>query len=140
MGVQNLNRYLRNNCNSAVKNLPLSSLAGKRIVIDTSIYLYRFIGEGDLIENMYNLISIFKNYNIVPIFIFEGVPPIEKEEIIKKRRTDRISAEIEYTNLKSHGVEDTNLDKLRRKAIKVKYKDVNDVKYLMDKYLRFEDV
>ena len=115
-----------------VKNISLSSLSGKRVVIDTSIYLYRFLGEGDLIENMYNMISIFKSYNITPIYIFEGLPPIEKEEIIKKRQKERNIAELEYSNLKNNGMEESDLDSWRKKAIKVRYKDIQEVKYLMD--------
>ena len=37
----------------AAKKIHISSLSGKKIVIDTSIYLYRFIGDGCLLVNFY---------------------------------------------------------------------------------------
>ena len=32
-----------------------------------------------LIEKFYLMCSIFKNYNIIPLFVFDGKPPDEKE-------------------------------------------------------------
>ena len=40
MGIKNLNRYLKDNCNEAIKQISLSDLNGKKIAIDISIYLY----------------------------------------------------------------------------------------------------
>ena len=38
-----------------------------------------------MIENFYLMCSIFKYYNIVPIFVFDGVPPKEKHEVRAKK-------------------------------------------------------
>ena len=66
MGIQHLNKYIRNkitlyNSNnnnnnnkeegSAIKTITFSELNGKTIVIDTSIYMYRFSSERYLIPN-----------------------------------------------------------------------------------------
>lgn len=100
MGIQNLNRYLKQYCKSSINMLKLSELNGKIIVIDISIYLYRYVAENALVENMYLLLSIFKHYNIIPVFIFDGVPPDEKLELLKKRKADKMKSEAEYNDLK----------------------------------------
>ena len=53
MGVKLLSKFLKNECYNDTKKIHLSHLYGKKICIDTSIYLYRFKGQGMLIENFY---------------------------------------------------------------------------------------
>jgi len=80
--------------------IQLSELKDKVIVIDISIYLYRYVAENALVENVYLLLSIFRHYNIIPVFIFDGVPPDEKLELLKKRKADKVKSEAEYNDLK----------------------------------------
>ena len=80
--------------------IQLSELKGKVIVIDISIYLYRYVAENALVENVYLLLSIFRHYNIRPVFIFDGMPPDEKLELLKKRKADKVKSEAEYNDLK----------------------------------------
>ena len=100
MGIPNLNRYLKQHCKSSINMIELSELKGKVIVIDISIYLYRYVAENALVENVYLLLSIFRHYNIRPIFIFDGMPPDEKLELLKKRKADKVKSEAEYNELK----------------------------------------
>ena len=53
MGIPSLNYYIRKFCPNSVKDIHLEEFSGKTIVVDTSIYLYRFKGNGTIIENMY---------------------------------------------------------------------------------------
>jgi flap endonuclease-1 len=78
----------------------MSELSGKKIVVDISIYLYKYESENSLLENVYSMLSIFNYYNIIPIFIFDGKPPIEKKKLLKKRRQEREIAQEEYNKLK----------------------------------------
>ena len=60
MGIKNLNRFLLDNCNKkSITKIHLSKLSGKKLVIDVSIYLYKFLSENALIENMYLFILLF---------------------------------------------------------------------------------
>ena len=66
MGIQYLNSYLKKHTSiKAINKIGLKELSGKTIVIDASIYLYRFVSEGALLENMYIMISLFKYHNII---------------------------------------------------------------------------
>ena len=100
MGIRHLNKFLRRNCVNSIKCISLSELSGKKIAVDISIYLYKYTGDDNLIENIYLMISIFKHYNIIPIFIFDGKPPTEKKTLLAKRTLDKAEAEKEYNLLK----------------------------------------
>jgi 5'-3' exonuclease len=82
MGIKNLNRFLRDECSNSIHILNIKDLSGKKIVVDISIYLYKFQAENALIENMYLMLSIFNHYKIIPIFIFDGKPPEIKRKKI----------------------------------------------------------
>lgn len=89
MGIRHLNKLIKMQCNNAIHPMHLSELSGKCIAIDTSIYLYKFEGNGDLMEGMYAMLSAFVRYNIDAIFVFDGKPPAEKAELLKQRKLDK---------------------------------------------------
>jgi flap endonuclease-1 len=149
MGIRNLNRYLRQNCPNSIHQLQLNELSGKRIAIDISIYLYKYETENALIENMYNMISIFKYYNIIPIFIFDGKPPPEKKDLLLKRKMNRIESKEEYNKLKLRLEENDTLDqnntdsrqdmlvtleKLKRQFIQIDKSKIEKIKDLIRAY------
>ena len=80
MGIRALNKFLQAKCKSSIKSIPLSELSGKKIAVDISIYLYKYISDNALLENLYLMISLFRTNNITPIFIFDGKPPTEKND------------------------------------------------------------
>ena len=99
MGIKHLNKYIQSNCSKSIKQISLNDLRNKKIVIDTSIYLYRFLGENALLENFYLMISIFREYNIIPLFVFDGKPPKEKHDLLQKRKGDKRCAELKYKQM-----------------------------------------
>jgi len=147
MGIKNLNKYLIKKCSKkAIKRVPLSELSNKVFVIDASIYLYKFIGEDALMENMYLFISKMMYYNITPLFIFDGKPPAEKRELLQKRRLEKKTAENKYKLIQQQ-LDDASsqhiilenkkerleeLNELKNKFLKVTDVDIKQVKSLMD--------
>jgi flap endonuclease-1 len=99
MGIRHLNRFLRENAADAIKMISLSEISGKKIAVDISIYMHKYAAENSLIENMYTMLSVFRHYSIIPIFVFDGKPPAEKKELLLKRREDRKTALDEYARL-----------------------------------------
>lgn len=143
MGIKNLNKYLLEKCSDhAIKKKHISIFAGKTLVVDTSIYLYKFMEEKSLIENMYHMITVFRHYKISGIFVFDGKPPKEKDELIQKRKIQKKIAEERYHQLKNsmNLLEDIQpelaieMEKLRRQFIRIHPNDIKDVKALMDHY------
>lgn len=119
MGIRHLNRFLREQCSELIRVTPLSELSGKKIAIDVSIYMYKFESDGALIENMYLMLSIFRYYNIIPIFIFDGKPPDEKMELLQKRRENKQEARAEYDKLNALLKENPDMDSLEKQEISI---------------------
>ena len=99
MGIKNLNRFLREQCSQSIQCINMEVLSGKRIAVDISIYMYKYEGENALLENIYLMLSIFMHYNIIPLFVFDGKPPSEKNDLLKQRKYDKKKAEEDYNNL-----------------------------------------
>ena len=117
MGIRHLNRFFKENASSAIKQINLCELSGKKIAIDASIYIYKYASDNVLIENMYLMLATFRYYNIIPVFIFDGKPPVEKSDTLQKRREDKKEAENEYNNLKMLLENNANMDEVERQEI-----------------------
>ena len=146
MGIRNLNRHLRDNCPDSIRCMNMADLSGKRIAVDISIYLYKYETENALLENMYVMLSIFRYYNIIPIFIFDGKPPIEKKALILKRKEDKTEAQEEYMILKNV-LETTNddddiekqniiiaMEQLKKQFVQINKEKIEKVKCLIRAY------
>jgi 5'-3' exonuclease len=146
MGIKSLNRYFLENCGKkSICKTHLRDFANKTLVIDTSIYLYKFSADGALIENMYLMISIFKKYRIEPIFVFDGKPPSEKKNVLLQRRLEKKEAQDKYKDLKNildnDGVDEekrqqllADMESLKRQFVRIKEQDIIKTKRLMDSY------
>ena len=135
MGIQHLNRYLKEKCNpNSIKHISFNDLRGKRIAVDISIYMYKFSAEGALIDNMYQMIALFKMNGIIPFFVFDGKPPQQKYELLKIRKQEKIVAEEKFKqlNIKLADIMDYDekkeindeLDSLRRTFVRLSLADL----------------
>jgi len=144
MGVKELNQYLLKHCSKkAIKKTHFTDLQKKTVVVDISIYLYKFMAEENPMESLYTFLSLFKYYVITPIFIFDGKPPPEKWALLKKRRWEKKDAEIRFLeiqeSLDSNSVEldeklKKEMDELKKKMIRIKSEDFRKIKELIDAF------
>jgi flap endonuclease-1 len=148
MGIRFLNKYFKEECKNtdSIKIIHMNQVSGKKIAVDISIYLYKFASENTLIENIYLMLSIFKYYNIIPIFVFDGKPPAEKKELIAQRVAEKKVAEKEFNTLKSNLEYNTNMDEdekheiinkmdiLKKKFVSIHKNQIDDVKSLIRNY------
>lgn len=144
MGIRNLNSHLRHNCPDSIRCINMSDLNGKRIAIDISIYLYKYEAEDTLLENIYLMLSVFRHYNIMPIFIFDGKPPPEKKALLLKRREDKELAQQEYNKLqiqlnsKNNGDDKQDImnlmDQLKKQFVCINKAKIESVKELIRAY------
>jgi len=146
MGIRYLNRFLKENASCSIKLCNLADLSGKKIAVDISIYMYRFAADDTLIENIYLMLSIFRYYNIIPVFIFDGKPPPEKRELLHKRKEDKDDALNEYNKLKkllnnNKDIDESDkqeiictIDILKRKIVSINKNDIDKVKELIRSY------
>jgi 5'-3' exonuclease len=96
MGVRYLNGVIKSKCARAISHQSLRDYSGKTIVVDTSIYIHKYLGENALMESMYFMMAQFRYFKITPIFIFDGVPPTEKRDVIQSREHFRQNAVTKY--------------------------------------------
>jgi flap endonuclease-1 len=138
MGIRYLNNYLRSKCHNSIRVLNISEISGKKIAVDISIYLYKYEADEMLLENMYLMLSIFRYYNVIPIFIFDGKPPPEKKELLNKRKEDKKEAQQEYNELKKTLENNADYDETEKQDIintmdQLKKQFVNVNKYKIEK-------
>ena len=146
MGIKHLNKFLRTECVDSIKAISIAELSGKKIAVDISIYMYKYESTESLIENMYIMLTIFRQYNIIPIFIFDGKPPTEKKALLQKRRENKKAAEKEYNILKQKLEADNcvnnddkqeiiaNMDLLKKQFIYINKEKIEQVKNLIRAY------
>ena len=97
MGISGLNILLKKLIPKHQETKKLTYYKGSVIGIDTSIYLYKYIHAGikndspknTYIVNFINKIILYLNNGILPVFCFDGVPPTEKEHVLKKRHDNK---------------------------------------------------
>jgi flap endonuclease-1 len=137
---------LRTECCDSIKTISIAELSGKKIAVDISIYMYKYESTESLIENMYIMLTLFRQYNIIPIFIFDGKPPTEKKALLQKRREDKKEAEKEYNILKQKLESDNcvnnddkqeiiaSMDILKKQFIYINKEKIEQVKNLIRSY------
>jgi flap endonuclease-1 len=139
MGIKHLNQFVKRECPGAIKPISFAELAGKVVVVDASIYIYQFLANQALLENMYTMITLFQMHGIVPVFIFDGKPPDKKRNLLNKRQQLKRVAEMHYNKVKGqmeltrcrNPDDDHRLKVLKRRFIRLYDTDLERVKALM---------
>lgn len=155
MGIKDLNAFLKEHTPNAVTNVHFTELEGKRVAIDTSIYFYKFMYKNErFLESFFNQIAHLRQYNITPIYVFDGAPPPEKMEEIKTRQArkqiikseistlktelenlknvDNIDSETAEENKKRVMAATFKLAKAKKKLIYVTPANIKELKYMLD--------
>jgi flap endonuclease-1 len=118
MGIPKLNSWLLNKCSpNSITKKNLSEFEDRKIAVDISIYLYKFLMDDRFHEHLYLFLAIFKYYCIQPIFVFDGKAPVEKRDLLKKRQKDKQEASAEF------GILETQLNDIEDE---VKKKEIQD--------------
>jgi len=90
MGIKGLKNLIKKNAPDAFTEINLNQLYNKTICIDSSIlmYKYRYLYDTDNFHILGFLQKTleFLELGIKPIFVFDGKPPKEKMQVIKKRK------------------------------------------------------
>ena len=90
MGIKNLNMFLKRYAPSCIKTKSISDLSFNTIAIDTTLLLYKFKYAipvaGFHYKGMCSKIEFFRKHSITPIFVFDGIPPNEKDDVLQKRK------------------------------------------------------
>jgi 5'-3' exonuclease len=92
MGISNTFKKMENYIKFSPYRRKLYHLRGKKIAIDTSIYMWKFkTSDHSLgIYQFVTFINLLLKYEIIPIFIMDGRPtPLKSDEIQKRKKKNR---------------------------------------------------
>tara|TARA_B100001094_G_C18139341_1_gene776929 strand:- start:601 stop:1581 length:981 start_codon:yes stop_codon:yes gene_type:complete len=140
MGVKLLNKLMKRYAIKGVKIISLEELRNKSIVIDISIYLYKYKSQNMLLTNMFKLCSICKHYKIDAIFIFDGLPDKIKSTALIERNEQKYVAKMKYYDIIDNSSEKylktnkSQLIELKKSFTKIKGSDIEIVKQLLESY------
>ena len=139
MGIKSLTQTIKKYSPDTINNENLYKLSGKKVAVDASLIIYKQLhnkgkvltnSSGKVTSHIIGLFYKIMNYislNIDLIFIFDGKPPINKQECINERK-EKIRKNIEKAN-ECDNEEDKK--KLLKSAIRITPEMINDTKYLL---------
>ena len=148
MGIRGLNAFIKKTCPESITTNKITKYSGKIFGIDASILLYKYRHISNLDTNcinshiigFLNRIIYYKNNNIIPVFIFDGIPPDQKKNTLKKRQSikKKIYEKIELLQdiTADSEMEQIEINKeitnLTRQIINVTKTHISEVKQLLD--------
>lgn len=125
MGIKYLNRFLKNQANKGIRQISFSSLENKTIVIDTSIYIYKFSNQFTSLEQGFtSMVSVFQKYNITPIFVFDGKPPDEKKNLLIQRKMQKQIYKEQYEHEIANNNVTEEIEKLKLQFQEITMNDI----------------
>lgn len=143
MGIRSLASLIKQKSPNSIQTTALYSLSGKKVAVDTSIFLYKSLSNyrhnGEYIRNkngkvVSHIIGIFYKtiqylaLGITPIYIFDGKPPVEKKEVLIER-----SKKAEESKILSQTTQNPEEAlKHEKSSIRVKKHHIDDIKELFD--------
>jgi len=143
MGIRSLASLIKQKSPNSIQTTALYSLSGKRVAVDTSIFLYKSLSNyrhnGEYLRNkdgkiVSHIVGIFYKtiqylaVGITPIYIFDGKPPVEKKEVLLER-----SKKAEESKILSQITQNPEEAlKHEKSSIRVKKHHIDDIKELFD--------
>ena len=130
MGIKQLLKFIKINCPNSSKRIQLSDLSDKKIVIDTSIYMYKFKMNGDLFDNFYLLCMLLLEKSILPVFVFDGPKSFYKRHTLETRHKNKVQAMQKIKN--NENTNKSIYKSVKNKAMRITLDDINVVKELLN--------
>lgn len=143
MGIRSLASLIKQKSPNSIQTTALYSLSGKKVAVDTSIFLYKSLSNyrhnGEYLRNkdgkiVSHIVGIFYKtiqylaVGITPIYIFDGKPPVEKKEVLLER-----SKKAEESKILSQTTQNPEEAlKHEKSSIRVKKHHIDDIKELFD--------
>jgi flap endonuclease-1 len=148
MGIKSLTKLIKNKSPDAIETSQYHKLSGKRVAIDTSLYIYQSLmnvrHNGKSLTNNDDKVTshisgiFYKNVNllsmnITPVYIFDGKPPVEKSEVIRMRQEKAKVAKTKLENsVSDETCSESTKDKLEKKSIRLTKTHIDDIKQLLN--------
>lgn len=91
MGIQNLSKFLKEQCPEIYKDIHISEFCYKKIAIDTSLYMYVFKAkyQDEWLNSFLRLVECLRKNEIHCVFVYDGKAPPEKNNEKEERKRDK---------------------------------------------------
>ncbi len=145
MGIRGLNTIIKKYAENAIGNFDISKYKNSKVAIDCSILLYKF-KYASRVENSHligiaNRIKFYLMNGILPIFVFDGVPPDAKKVTLVKRQANKEKLYVRLEELRASNPETEEeekakteeIEKLLSQLIVIKKSHIDDSKELLEK-------
>jgi flap endonuclease-1 len=113
MGVTGLKRLINAQCvefvrsdeqnedaTPAFETVSLSVFSGYKVGVDTSTYLYKYKCNGNsLYRSISKQVKTLRSNGIIPLYVFDGIPPTDKIDTIQERTERRVSSQTNYNTI-----------------------------------------
>lgn len=148
MGIRGFNTFVKKISPDCFQENDITKYSGKRFGIDASILMYKYRHISNIDKNFtnshiigfINRIKYYLNFNITPIFIFDGVPPEEKRVTLNKRQSIKhkiyekieILEQIETSSINEQIEIRNEINKLSNQIINVSKTHIEEIKRMLD--------
>lgn len=149
MGIKKLNKFINEkNLINEYPNLEIYLMYNKKpgknavIAIDFWLYAYKFTySYGNMIIGFWNQAINFLAHRVIPLYVFDGAPPNEKETILSMRQKKKKNIEIKLKEvceaIESDEVNDirkleAEKKRLEKSLVKITKQDILTIKQLFD--------
>ncbi len=132
MGILSLNTFINEECFTMKRISGFEILKNKKVCIDIYNFIYEYLADNRLIENIEKLCKLLNKYNIQTLFVFDGKYSDMKITTHNNRKTKRKLADIRYNKmLKKRNLsvrERRVLERVKRQRVKITKWDIHDAK------------
>ena len=144
MGIKGLTQLIKINSPNAIQTKNLHNLTGKKVAIDASLFMYKMLinmrnsdqsyltsKDGKVVSHITGIFYKTANYlavNITPIYVFDGKPPVNKDDVIKNRHHKVSLAKEAIENTESQVMK----NHLEKQTVRLTKQHVDDIKQLLD--------
>tara|TARA_Y100000389_G_scaffold94844_2_gene91494 strand:+ start:17042 stop:17989 length:948 start_codon:yes stop_codon:yes gene_type:complete len=145
MGIRGLNALIKKHSPNSITQNDIGKYYGKIIAIDCSILLYKFKyackAENSHLVGIANRVKFYVMNGILPVFIFDGVPPeaknitLEKRQAIKQKiytRLDELKEKVPKSQEEENEI-NIEIEKLQSQIIIVKKYHIDQCKEFLEK-------
>tara|TARA_B100000287_G_scaffold435399_1_gene503508 strand:- start:2225 stop:3169 length:945 start_codon:yes stop_codon:yes gene_type:complete len=145
MGIRGLNTLIKKYSPDSITYNDVTKYKNSIVAIDASILLYKFKyaskAENSHLIGIINRIKFYLMNSILPVFIFDGVPPDEKKITLEKRQAQKEKIYIKLEELKRRIPEtdeereniENEINRINNQIINVKKHHVEECKILLEK-------
>lgn len=145
MGIRGLNALIKKHSPESITQNDIRKYYGTIVAIDCSILLYKFKyackAENSHLVGIANRVKFYVMNGILPVFIFDGVPPeaknitLEKRQAIKQKiytRLDELKEKVPRSEEEENEI-NNEIEKLQSQIIIVKKYHVDQCKEFLEK-------